>query len=50
MIYALAIIMTMVLMGIYGYTMYSIGKAHGMDRVIIKIAKAEGVIDEMEDI
>lgn len=47
MVYSiLTIISTLIIWG-YGYAMYSIGKSHGMDRMIINVAKAEGVIEEI---
>lgn len=49
MVYSiLTIISTLIIWG-YGYAMYSIGKSHGMDRMIINVAKAEGVIEEIKE-
>ena len=46
MTYALCMIMTMMIVWGYGWMMYTIGKSHGMDRMIVKVAKAEGIVKE----
>ncbi len=44
--YAILMIISTLFIWGYGYSMYAIGKSHGMDRMIINVAKAEGLIEE----